>query len=65
MSKKRLASLTLRPAKSRKDQLDCLHEAREDPGKPMTHEAPVTPQNWAMFSSISLFLDNFNLLDLD
>jgi hypothetical protein len=30
----------------------------------MTHEAPVTPQNCAMFSSIS-FIEDFDLLDLD
>lgn len=31
----------------------------------MTHDAPVTPQNCAMFSSICLSVDDLDLLDLD
>jgi hypothetical protein len=31
----------------------------------MTHEAPVTPQNCAILSSICLFPEDLDLLDLD
>jgi hypothetical protein len=66
LSKNRLASFTLRACKSHGDRSIRLarpHE-RSAPIK-VTHEAPVTPQNCAILSSICLFAKDLDLLDLD